>query len=238
MKKSSSGIGLIELMVAMTLGLIVTLSVTQIFLSAKNTYRSQNAAAVMQEDARYVLSKMMQEIRMTGMFGCLVARTDSSANQTFTIAAANPITYANSASGGKVLTLISSDIGSSSTTPDWTIVTDCATSATVVSGNPTGSSSMMKFPIRRVVYTYLNGSIYIGTGTNRQVLVNNVGNFGITFGVETNTPREVGLYTPSPTTTQNILSVRLSLTMTDGETPKRVRDQTYNVVATIRNKVN
>lgn len=238
MRKSNAGIGLIEVMVAMVLGLVVTLGVIQIFLSAKNTYQSQNSAAVMQEDARYFLSRITQEIRMTGMFGCLLAKTDQSTGLSFTTAASNPITYTNTSTGGKVLTLITADIGSANVVPDWTILTDCATTATVISGAPTTSTALMKFPVRRATYTYLNGTLYSGIGANRQALVNNVSDFGITFGIESGTSREIGLYTAAPTAAQNILSVRLSLTLTDAQVPKRVRDQTYNVVATIRNKVN
>ncbi|WP_287815383.1 prepilin-type N-terminal cleavage/methylation domain-containing protein, partial [Pseudomonas sp.] len=61
MRKRASGFGLIELMVAILLGLIILLGVLQIFVSAKNTYLAQNASAAMQEDARYALSKMVQE---------------------------------------------------------------------------------------------------------------------------------------------------------------------------------
>ena len=74
----SKGFGLIELLIALALSLIVVLGVVQIFIAAKNTYLSQNAAASMQEDARFVLSKMIQEIRMVGMFGCLGTITDAS----------------------------------------------------------------------------------------------------------------------------------------------------------------
>lgn len=78
MRQHNRGFGLIEMLIALTLGLIVVLGVVQIFISAKNTYVSQNSAAAMQEDARFVLSKMIQEIRMVGMFGCLGSITDSS----------------------------------------------------------------------------------------------------------------------------------------------------------------
>ena len=71
MRSSSSGFGLIELMVALALGLLVVLGLTQVFLSTRETYLSQRSSALLQEDARYVLSKMAQEIRMAGMLGCL-----------------------------------------------------------------------------------------------------------------------------------------------------------------------
>ena len=70
MRKRHSGFGLIELMIAMALGLLLVLGMTQVFLSARQTSLAQSASAQLQEDARYVLSKIAQEIRMAGMFGC------------------------------------------------------------------------------------------------------------------------------------------------------------------------
>jgi type IV pilus assembly protein PilW len=67
-----------QMLIALALGLIIVLGVVQTFLAAKNTYVSQNTAAAMQEDARFVLSKMIQELRMVGMFGCLGTITDAS----------------------------------------------------------------------------------------------------------------------------------------------------------------
>lgn len=69
MSKSDAGFGLIELTVAMALGLLLVLGMTQIFLSARGSYLAQGASAQLQEDARYVLSKIAQEVRMAGMFG-------------------------------------------------------------------------------------------------------------------------------------------------------------------------
>ena len=60
-------------MVALALGMLLVLAVTQVFLSARHTYLAQHAGAMAQQDARFVLSKIAQEIRMTGMFGCLAA---------------------------------------------------------------------------------------------------------------------------------------------------------------------
>ncbi len=69
MKPNQSGFGLVEVMVAMVLGLLVVLGITQIFVSSKQTYETQDASARLQEDARYVLSRITQELRMAGMFG-------------------------------------------------------------------------------------------------------------------------------------------------------------------------
>ncbi|EJM48053.1 prepilin-type N-terminal cleavage/methylation domain-containing protein, partial [Pseudomonas sp. GM33] len=101
MTRCSKGFGLVELLIALALSLIVVLGVVQVFIAAKNTYLSQNAAANMQEDARFVLSKMIKEIRMVGMFGCLETITDSSEKGDFHASRTTPIRWDN---GGRQLT--------------------------------------------------------------------------------------------------------------------------------------
>lgn len=73
MMRRNAGFGLIELLIALALGVLLVSGATQVFLSARETYLAQYAAAIAQEDARFVLSKIAQEIRMIGMFGCLSA---------------------------------------------------------------------------------------------------------------------------------------------------------------------
>jgi len=116
MSRSNRGFGLVELLIALALSLVVVLGVVQVFIAAKNTYISQNAAAAMQEDARFVLSKMIQEIRMVGMFGCLGPITDASKVGDFNASHLTPISWDNA---GRKLTLVTADIGSNGGTPAW-----------------------------------------------------------------------------------------------------------------------
>ena len=48
MKRGARGFSLLEVMVALALGLVVVLGVTRVFIAAKSTYLSQNASAHMQ----------------------------------------------------------------------------------------------------------------------------------------------------------------------------------------------
>lgn len=246
MRRTNRGIGLIELMVAMVLGLIVVLGVTQIFLSAKNTYQSQNAAAVMQEDARYLLSRMIQDIRMVGMFGCIdpgnASFIDATAGLAFTAASAQPIQYVANAGTGNVLTLLTGDVGTSGTSPTYVIVTNCKTLATVYTGAlapafaVSANAGLLSLPIRQVIYTFKNNQILTGSATNQQVLVNNVNSFTLTFGIAASaTDSGIASYTATPPSAALIRSVRISLELTDPS--NRVRNQTYNVVATLRNRI-
>ena len=121
MSRCSRGFGLVELLIALALSLVVVLGVVQVFIAAKNTYISQNSAAAMQEDARFVLSKMIQEIRMVGMFGCLGSITDASKARDFNASHLTPISWDNA---GRKLTLVTAEIGSNGGTPAWTVVSD------------------------------------------------------------------------------------------------------------------
>lgn len=71
------GISLVELMVAMTLGLVLTLGVTQVFLGSSKTYRTSDAIAYLQENLRYSLARISTDIRMAGSKGCLVGEPNN-----------------------------------------------------------------------------------------------------------------------------------------------------------------
>lgn len=72
MVEKQQGLSLIELMIALTLGLILTLGVTQIFLGSNQTYRLTGSIGKIQEDLRYSVSTFSREVREAGGYGCLV----------------------------------------------------------------------------------------------------------------------------------------------------------------------
>lgn len=76
----AAGFSLIELIVAMALGLILTLGVVQIFLGSKQTYRLTDGISRLQEDMRFALGRFQYEGRMAGHTGCLVGDPASDLN--------------------------------------------------------------------------------------------------------------------------------------------------------------
>ncbi|MDI3354589.1 prepilin-type N-terminal cleavage/methylation domain-containing protein [Pseudomonas sp. UYIF39] len=235
MNQSSRGFGLIELLIALALSLVVVLGVAQIFIAAKNTYVSQNAAAAMQEDARFVLSKMIQEIRMVGMFGCLGAVTDSSSAGDFNASQTTPISWDNA---NLKLTLVTADVGGGGV-PTWTVVSDCRNNATAYTGVRVPAPGELAFPIRRLIYSFSNNQLLMGVGTGtptQAVLVNNVSAFNVSFGLASSaTDVAASSYSSNPSDPARIRSVRLTLTLTDPNS--RVHNQTFNVVAALRNRL-
>ena len=67
---SQLGLSLIELMISITIGLILMVTVMQIFLSSKQSYRVNEANSRVQENGRYAIEALSRDIRMAGYLGC------------------------------------------------------------------------------------------------------------------------------------------------------------------------
>jgi type IV pilus assembly protein PilW len=69
-KRRQRGLSLIQLMVALTIGALITTGLIQILISTKRTYRAQEAQARVQETGRFSMALVGYEIRMAGFMGC------------------------------------------------------------------------------------------------------------------------------------------------------------------------
>ncbi|KPJ92751.1 MAG: hypothetical protein AMJ53_08760 [Gammaproteobacteria bacterium SG8_11] len=65
-----TGMTLVEIMIALTLGLVLTAGVIQLFIASKQTYRMNEAMASVQESGRYALETISRDLRMAGYQGC------------------------------------------------------------------------------------------------------------------------------------------------------------------------
>lgn len=68
--KSQYGFSLIEIMVAMTLGLILLLGVTSLIATNNTTYRLTDNMGRVQENARFLQNTLNTDLRMIGYKGC------------------------------------------------------------------------------------------------------------------------------------------------------------------------
>ncbi|MFT7413441.1 MAG: type IV pilus assembly protein PilW [Methylophagaceae bacterium] len=64
------GFTLIELMIALVLGLLLVAGVTQVFVANKQTYRVTDAHSRLQDNARFSLEVLSRDIRSAGYAGC------------------------------------------------------------------------------------------------------------------------------------------------------------------------
>lgn len=63
------GLSLVELMIAITLGLILMTGVIQLFISSKDTFRTQQAVSRVQETGRLAVEFINRDLRMAGFTG-------------------------------------------------------------------------------------------------------------------------------------------------------------------------
>ncbi|HEX7964780.1 MAG TPA: PilW family protein [Gammaproteobacteria bacterium] len=77
-----AGFTLVELMVALVLGLILTSGVISVYITSKNTYNVNNGLGAVQEHGRFAFSFMDPQVRMAGYHGC--ARKQSPRNNSGT----------------------------------------------------------------------------------------------------------------------------------------------------------
>lgn len=249
------GFGLVELMIAMTLGLILILGVSQIFIASKQSFVVQQHTAALQENARFVLSRISRDLRQAGMFGCLdMSRLPAATRSQLPVAFATPISFAND-----ILKVISAvpvhdRITASGTRQaadygaQWLLATNCLDELRIAVGNDSLAVEPgdLLIPIRQVEYrldqhrmqTRLNGS------GNFEVLVDEVAGFDLQFGLAaTAADRAVaGSYVTAVAAADNerIRSVRIALSFSDNPasvSDGQVRAQQYTLVTALRNRL-
>jgi type IV pilus assembly protein PilW len=64
------GFTITEMLVAAVIGLILLGGAISMLVTSRQTYETQNDLARIQENARFAIEEMMQDIRMAGYFGC------------------------------------------------------------------------------------------------------------------------------------------------------------------------
>lgn len=133
-----SGLSLIELMIALALGLVLTLGVVQVFLGSSQTYRLSDSLGKVQENVRFSLSTLQYDARMAGHFGCLIGDPFNQLDQSSS--AYDPTVYENRA-------LIGWEAGGTGLGDEFTITSLSASGGSWTNGPgdtiPTGISGQM-----------------------------------------------------------------------------------------------
>lgn len=76
--RTQQGLTLIEIMIAMTISLVLLAGVGQIYLSSKQTYRVQDGVSRVQENGRFAIEFLTNDLRMADFWGCTSAVTEVS----------------------------------------------------------------------------------------------------------------------------------------------------------------
>lgn len=73
-KGKQQGLSLVELMIALVLGLVLSAGVFQVFTNSSQTYQLSDSLSNMQENLRFAVGRLQYETRMAGYRGCLIGR--------------------------------------------------------------------------------------------------------------------------------------------------------------------
>lgn len=76
------GLSLVELLIAMVMGLTLAAGVIQVYVGNSQTERDQESRARMQENGRFAINFLAHELRMAGYLGCLASIDENSINNT------------------------------------------------------------------------------------------------------------------------------------------------------------
>lgn len=71
------GLTLVELMIAMTLGMLIIVAIGYAYLGTRTSFRQQDALGRMQENARFVFEMLTNDIRLAGFAGSLCGQAES-----------------------------------------------------------------------------------------------------------------------------------------------------------------
>ncbi len=82
-RRRARGFTLVEIMVAVTIGLIILVAVAQLFATSRATYSLEEGLARVQENGRFAMEFLARDLRMAGYAGCLNVNQDLNANANF-----------------------------------------------------------------------------------------------------------------------------------------------------------
>jgi len=188
------GLTLIELMIAMLLGVFLIGGILQIFISTKQSYRMQENLSRLQENGRYAIDFIARDIRMAGYWGCL-----SPSSPDVDIAGTNDVDNYTDSNGNVIYTDSITLRGAYSQIPTGT----CGTPVNTAAVYYTDASST-------VTYSINNGVLR----KNADDLIEGIENMQVLYGEDTAPLDGTANYYVSADNVvnmANVVSIRVSL---------------------------
>ena len=136
--RRATGFSLVELMIALTLGLIVTTALLSVLVGTRSAFISTSGVAALTDGGRFALDFIQQSVRGAGFMAC----NNSSRTRTILNAALSPMAYdftqplagfeANGTGVSDALTLPAAPVTADTSLSDWTANLDTALDSQVV----------------------------------------------------------------------------------------------------------
>ncbi len=215
------GFTMVELLVAMVIGLFLVAGVFQLFVANKQSSRIQNNLSHIQENGRFAINQLSSSIRMTGF------KADPTDNVTFattggltgTDAALDELSVSfQAANDGRTVDCLGTTFAAA--TPATTI-----TNRFYIANDANGISNL-----------YCDQTSTLGGVTATSPLIEDVIDMQITYGVDTNNNGTANYYVNAATVTTgtagvadwpNVVSIHLSLLLVSREDNVTTAAQTY-----------
>lgn len=121
-----AGFSLVELMVALLLGIILTSGIISVYITSKKTYSVNNALGTVQENGRFSFNFMEPQLRMAGFTGCahnigkLTNHLNGGSDASLDLSKAVQGYEANGTGIGATYTITSANLGAANDLTKWT----------------------------------------------------------------------------------------------------------------------
>jgi len=224
MPRHQTGFSLVELMIALTLGLIVLLAISSIYIGSQQTYRVQEDNARIQEAGRYALEVIGRSIRQAG------ANAEMNFNKTATELQCNVAGVCNAIGGVN---------GATVTDPDRLSVQFYAGSDELIAGlwiarDCTGGQVALGVVVTNTFDITGTNLRCTGSVGGVQPLVENVEDLQVVYGIDTDISgspnfRSADLYVAAPTAAQwpNVVTARVCVRIRSANNGLTTSPQTF-----------
>lgn len=221
--REQRGFSLVELMIAMTLGLILLTALAYFFLGSRQLNRTHDDVSRMQESGRNALEIMGRAIRQTGYRPSSAVENGTSFSTLFTV---NALTGTNNTG-----------------TPDSITIRYAAQEGDNGEADCSGTKVDADQLVIYVFAVNSEGQLTCNNGSETNSVVDNIQDMQITYGIDSDKDGDIdGGYISAPSAAQFLFvaAVRIVLTV-QGPTNNAATDggalqQTYNATFTVRNQ--
>jgi type IV pilus assembly protein PilW len=220
----SRGFTLVELLVSLTIGLLLTIVIAQLFLGSRQSYATTDDLSRLQENMRYSQQLLMRTIHMAGF--------KSAPNQvTNAIFSGANVVIQGTEGGGTVpdsITVRFQGSGNGTGTPDGS-VTDCL-------GNRVDAGVIVTNTFTIAPGANGANALFCNNGANNWEIVPDVENMKVLYGEDTDGDLTIDRYVTfgNVTNVNNVINVRVALLFRTANLTNVVQDtKTYNLNGTI-----
>jgi type IV pilus assembly protein PilW len=195
-----AGLTLIEIMVALAIGLFLLLGILTLYANSYASYRAQQAGARLQEEGRLALTVLEREVRQAG----------------FADIALESINFSEIFSG-TAITGSDGGAGTDTLTVSYDGDNDCT-------GNPVSGGTVTNTWALSGTDLICTGN---GSGSTATAMFSNVGDFQVLYGVDADGDQSADQYTASPASFANVVTARLCLLLVSDQPNSSSGSQSY-----------